>query len=50
CPALGTIPSNECRQWRRKADRFQGTNTLRVQMFKACNRCPIKLREKDTSK
>ncbi|KAF0674365.1 sigma factor-like helix-turn-helix DNA-binding protein, partial [Profundibacterium mesophilum] len=30
CPALGTIPSNECRQWRRKADRFQGTNTLQM--------------------
>ncbi|MDJ0826975.1 MAG: helix-turn-helix transcriptional regulator [Rhodobacter sp.] len=41
CPALGNLPTNECLDWRRKARRFVGSNALRVQMFRACARCPL---------
>lgn len=40
CPALGTIPANECRLWRERARKFTGTNSLKVRMFRACNHCP----------
>lgn len=40
CPELGTIPANECRQWREKSRRFVNVNSLRVRMYRACNRCP----------
>ncbi len=39
CPALGTIPANECQHWRRKAGKFVNVNSLRVQMYRACNGC-----------
>jgi hypothetical protein len=41
CPALGTLPTNECAGWRRKARSFAGANALRVQMYRACQRCPL---------
>jgi hypothetical protein len=41
CPALGPIPKHECRDWRGKAAKFSAHNALRVQMFRACNRCPV---------
>lgn len=47
CPALGTLPTNECAAWRKKARAFAGANALRVQMFRACHRCPI-FRKEDT--
>lgn len=47
CPALGTLPLNECQLWRARSDAFQGTNSLRVRMFRACNRCPVKRAAKD---
>jgi len=40
CPALGTLPANECRDWRVKARTFVNVNSQRVMMFRACNRCP----------
>jgi len=40
CPSLGRVPKNECGSWRKKARRFVGSNVLRVQMYRACNRCP----------
>lgn len=40
CPALGTVPANECRDWQLKAVRFVNVNSLRVRMFRACNSCP----------
>jgi len=40
CPALGNLPSHECIEWRKKARRFGNANMLRVQMFRACNKCP----------
>lgn len=40
CPALGTMPSNECRDWRMKARQFVNVNQQRVMMFRACNACP----------
>jgi hypothetical protein len=39
CPALGTLPSNECRGWMAKARSFGNTNALRVQMYRACRVC-----------
>ncbi|MGR3501576.1 hypothetical protein [Pseudaestuariivita sp.] len=41
CPALGKIPSNECRLWRERAKSFSSHNAQRVQMFRACRRCPV---------
>ncbi|WP_323036225.1 hypothetical protein [Pararhodobacter sp.] len=40
CPSLGVLPLHECRAWRAKATRFENTNALRVQMYRACQRCP----------
>ncbi|MBP0483966.1 hypothetical protein [Sagittula salina] len=46
CPALGEIGKKDCRDWRTKAREFRNVNTLYVQMFRACNRCP---RHRDTT-
>lgn len=46
CPALGTMPTNDCQSWRKKAMAFSATNSQRVQMFRACNRCPLNQKEK----
>ena len=40
CPALGSIATDVCQKWRTKARTFSNTNAQRVQMFKACQRCP----------
>lgn len=40
CPALGNLPSNECRGWMAKARSFGNTNALRVRMYRACRACP----------
>ena len=40
CPALGTIPTNICADWRLKARSFVNVNSERVRMFRACNACP----------
>lgn len=40
CPALGTLPVNECRDWQLKARSFVNVNSQRVAMYRACNRCP----------
>lgn len=45
CPALGPIPSDECLGWRRAADGPMPNPTLKVRMFRACNRCPVKAAE-----
>ena len=42
CPALGILPTHECQSWRKASDHFLGTNSLRVRMYRACNRCAIK--------
>lgn len=47
CPQLGTIPSNDCQDWRRKSLRFSSVNSMRVDMYRACHRCPRN--RKDTS-
>ena len=39
CPALGTIPTNVCRDWQRRARRLVNVNAQRVAMFRACNQC-----------
>lgn len=41
CPALGSLPLSECRDWRDKAKNFAGTNAMRVRMFRACTHCPM---------
>lgn len=40
CPALGTLPTDECQQWRARSKTFVNTNSLRVRMYRACHRCP----------
>lgn len=45
CPQLGTIPSNDCADWRRKARHFASVNSLRVDMYRACNGCPRNRKE-----
>lgn len=40
CPVMGTLPSDACLTWRRKAKVFASTNAHRVRMFRACNACP----------
>jgi hypothetical protein len=45
CPALGLLPSHECQTWRQRARAFSGHNALRVQMYRACARCPRNRRE-----
>jgi hypothetical protein len=40
CPALGEIPANVCRDWRAKSSSFSSVNKQRVDMYRACNRCP----------
>lgn len=40
CPALGRLPTHECRGWMAKARAFGNTNALRVQMYRACQACP----------
>lgn len=46
CPVMGTIPSDTCQAWMRKARQFVPTSNNRVRMFRACNACP-RLREPD---
>lgn len=45
CPALGTLPSNECQDWRRKSRSFAPGNPLRLRMFRACAHCPRNRKE-----
>lgn len=40
CPALGSIPTHECLDWRGKARTFVNVNAMRVKMFRACRACP----------
>jgi len=40
CPVMGTIGSDVCLSWRRKAKVFAATNSHRVRMYRACNNCP----------
>lgn len=47
CPQLGTIPANDCQDWRRKSLKFQPINALRVDMYRACHRCPRNKKDMD---
>lgn len=40
CPALGSISTVSCREWRERAVDFSGHNALRVKMYRACSGCP----------
>lgn len=40
CPAKGVIAAHVCRQWRDRSKALVSVNTERVQMFRACNKCP----------
>lgn len=42
CPGTGgEIGTDVCQTWRKAARKFTGHNALRVQMYRACNRCPL---------
>lgn len=46
CPALGPLPIQDCYKWRDRARIKEGpivpkVNMEQVQMFRACNRCPL---------
>ena len=41
CPELGNVPLHQCQDWRKKARQLQSGNARNVQMFRACNRCPV---------
>ncbi len=45
CPALGELPTHECRMWRDRSRTFVSVNSQRVQMFRACNACPRNRRD-----
>ena len=45
CPAQGTLPLNECHDWRRKARRYINTTHHRAMMYRACHACPRNQRE-----
>lgn len=40
CPAMGSIPLDQCRHWRGKSRKLNNTNSRNVMMFRACRRCP----------
>lgn len=40
CPAKGEIASNVCQTWRDRSRQFSSVNSERVQMYRACNKCP----------
>ncbi|MDP2086299.1 MAG: hypothetical protein Q8K20_13965, partial [Gemmobacter sp.] len=40
CPALGTMPTQVCQDWRSKAAVFRTGNPLRNRMYRECHRCP----------
>lgn len=41
CPSVGTLPLDECRDWREKSRSFTPANPMRVRMFRACKRCRL---------
>lgn len=47
CPVFGDIGLQQCRKWRGRARSFQNVNSQYVQMYKACNRCPVHLSEEE---
>ncbi len=47
CPALGDIPSQDCRAYRAKSRDFQGTSHFRARMYRACGGCARN--QKDTA-
>lgn len=40
CPVVGTMRSDVCRDWQRKAKDFAPTNSNRARMYWACASCP----------
>ncbi len=50
CPELGTLPANECREWREKSRKFVNINSLRVRMYRACSACPKARKETQDDK
>lgn len=45
CPILGDLPKDACLDWRKKSRSFDNVNSRRVQMYRACNRCPLNRKE-----
>lgn len=40
CPVNGSIPTDTCQDWQRKARDWLASNSHRVRMHKACSKCP----------
>ena len=40
CPVIGEMPRNRCIEHQARANRFATSNPLRVQLSKACPKCP----------
>lgn len=47
CPVFGDLALQECRKWRGRARKFQNVNSQYVQMYRACNRCPVHTQTED---
>lgn len=47
CPVMGSIASDACLEWRRKARKFAPSNPHRVRMHRACNVCHRNQKEGD---
>lgn len=45
CPVMGTIPTDTCRDWQRKARKYVPSSNNRVRMFRACGKCPRHVKE-----
>jgi hypothetical protein len=45
CPVVGTMRSDVCRDWQRKAKEFKPTNSNRARMYWACANCPRNQKE-----
>lgn len=39
CPALGPISSEDCLNWRDRAEKHSSHSPIQVRMFSACRRC-----------
>lgn len=41
CPTLGSLPSDQCLEWQKKARKFVPSNRQRARMYSACRACPV---------
>ncbi|MGK7664230.1 MULTISPECIES: hypothetical protein [unclassified Marinovum] len=48
CPVVGSMRTDVCRDWQRKAKDFKPTNSNRARMYWACASCP-RARKEETA-